>query len=101
MLVMAVGITATSLAVIGRVAYFNMRLFDQETQLISEAWIEMHPLVFISLKVTIFMASIHMTFFLITTFLSWKEMGVCKCLLYFIPIYVTGSIVAACLFLRG
>ena len=54
LMVLAGVISVESLVLIARVALFNETIFDFETQTVSEAWIVSHPLLFVSLKITLF-----------------------------------------------
>jgi hypothetical protein len=101
LMVLAGGISIVSLVEIALVARFNEFIFDSQTQPISEIWINSHPLIFISLKITIFMASIQMSMFVLTTLANWKELHYCKFLIYFMPICGLTNIISACRYLRG
>lgn len=101
LLVLAAGLTFVSLAEIARVGLFNMTIFDLMTQPICELWINQHPLTFISLKVTLFMASIQLSLYLLITVASWKELAYCKCLFYFMPVQGISQLVSTCLFLKA
>lgn len=99
LLVLAVGLTIVSLVEIIRVGQFNMAIFDAQTQVVCETWIQLHPLTFVSLKITLFMASIQLSLFALTTIANWKEMTYCKCLIYFLPIYALAQLTATVMFL--
>lgn len=97
--VLAIALTLLSLVEIIRVGQFNMSIFDAQTQPICEFWIAQHPLTFISLKITLFMASLQLSLFLLTTVASWKELHYSKCLVWFLPVFALTQLISTCIFL--
>lgn len=101
LMVLSGALAIVSLVQIIFVGQFNMAIFTALTQGVCQSWISQHPLTFISLKITLFMASLQLSMFVLTTVANWKELHYCKSLIYFLPIYSLAEIVAACMFLAA